>query len=356
MKSVVCSFAAVALFAAAPAHAQAVYQLTDVGMLPGCATSAPQGISQAGEVVGSCGSDQSFVGQTGWTYQGGTLAPLGKLPGGTYSGGLAANNFGVVVGDGDTGNFRPQAVLFRGGQVINIDPVSGGNAYAMGITDAGVIYGVLTSSLSGNTSSWRVVMWTEDPSHPGRFRRTQLPMPTGGSTKSTGVFAFRSSNTGFVAGYAVNDVIGQQGALWNNDAAHTLSVLYGLGGMSIAQDVNDSGFVAGYSQGPAGMRAVTWSSDALHSVSDLGVLPGDTDSWSTGVNNLGQVVGISSSAAGRQGFLYSNGQMVPLASLLDASAAGWTIDQPVAINDAGQIAGSGLVNGQRHGFVLNRIQ
>ncbi len=167
-----------------------------------------------------------------------------------------------------------------------------------------------------------------------------------------------SSNAGFAVGRATNNLIGQLGAFWNNDAAHTLTVLPTLGGTSIAQAVNNFGDAAGYSVGPAGFHAVVWGGDPAHTPVDLGALPGDDGSQANAINDAGQVVGISSnSIAGTQtAFLCAAGEMVPLASLLDASGTGWTIDQPAAINNVGQIAGSALFNGIRPAFVMTPIQ
>ncbi len=56
------------------------------------------------------------------------------------------------------------------------------------------------------------------------------------------------------------------------------------------------------------------------------------------INASGQVVGSSSTPSGGSPFLYDGTTMRDLNNLLDASGAGWTVWQPVDINDAGQIA------------------
>jgi probable HAF family extracellular repeat protein len=92
-------------------------------------------------------------------------------------------------------------------------------------------------------------------------------------------------------------------------------------------------------------------------VTDLGTL-GGFDSGASGINASGQVVGWANTASGSQGccisgdaFLYSNGIMTDLNSLLPANS-GWSLLQATAINDSGQIVGS---NGQSHAFLLNPI-
>ena len=50
----------------------------------------------------------------------------------------------------------------------------------------------------------------------------------------------------------------------------------------------------------------------LYSIADVGVLPGGTFSQANSLNNLGQVVGVSSSANGIRGFRYDAGGLVDL--------------------------------------------
>lgn len=79
-----------------------------------------------------------------------------------------------------------------------------------------------------------------------------------------------------------------------------------------------------------------------YSVTDLGVLPGDTFSSASGVNNRGEVVGVSALTYGRvyqqRAFLYTGDKMVDLGP--DAANS----DGP-GINDLGQVAGGAEVPG-----------
>ncbi len=98
--------------------------------------------------------------------------------------------------------------------------------------------------------------------------------------------------------------------------------------------------------GSAGQPA---SADPLYTITDLGTLPGTTQSIATGINASGQIAGVSYSSsngtwkalgilaplntsydAGAQSFLYSNGQMTQI----------HPVDGPAnAINDSGQAVG-----------------
>ena len=116
-----------------------------------------------------------------WPSSGGTArsTSLGKLAGGNYSQATAINSFGVVVGDGDTGNFRPQSWVTRPTGLFNFFPNNGGNTHAVGINDAGAICGYYTKSLSGYVSSWRGSIWTPDPKDPRKYRQVDLPILVG---------------------------------------------------------------------------------------------------------------------------------------------------------------------------------
>ena len=96
----------------------------------------------------------------------------------------------------------------------------------------------------------------------------------------------------------------------------------GLSGFSL--DVNDTGQVSGNMNG----HAAIWRDGV---VTDLGTLGGPT-SQALGLNDRGQVVGVSAPAAGQpsRAFLWSDGAMTDL-GLGDDSTA-------VAVNDAGQVA------------------
>jgi probable HAF family extracellular repeat protein len=110
-----------------------------------------------------------------------------------------------------------------------------------------------------------------------------------------------------------------------------------LGGESAAFGVNDSGQVVGMayvyaSSGP--WHAFLCSSSGQ--MQNLGTL-GGSYSWASGINDSGQVVGYASVSSGsNHAFLYANGQLQDLNSLI-SSASGWTLGSASAINDAGQI-------------------
>jgi probable HAF family extracellular repeat protein len=89
---------------------------------------------------------------------------------------------------------------------------------------------------------------------------------------------------------------------------------------------------------------------------DLGSLGGNYSS-AFGINNSGQVVGESYTANGfvDDAFLYSNGTMLDLNSMIPASS-GWQLTEACAINDHGWIVGAGFnPSGQDHAFLLTPV-
>jgi probable HAF family extracellular repeat protein len=333
------------------------YHVTELPSPPerGCAVTA---LNDAGVAAGSCSAGGGVI------WRDGNLVSLGLLSGGTYTQPTAINSAGVVVGDADANlRPRPQAFVTTAAGLVNIDPTNGGNARAIGVMDNGFVFGNLTKSLSGNTSSWNVMLWTPDSGHPGRYRENALPKLPGGDPKYVGVSATQSNKVGQVVGWVTNTVIGQLGGFWNNDAGHTVAALPPLpgGNHSIAWAVNDLGQAAGESNSPDSIiRAVLWQNDAAHTPVDVGMLPGDTASLAHGVNNLGQVVGISLTGtyptfSGQRAFLWQNGAIQDLASLVDPADGLWTVDSVVAINNAGQIVAIGTMNGRWASILLTPI-
>ena len=90
------------------------------------------------------------------------------------------------------------------------------------------------------------------------------------------------------------------------------------------------------------------ASPLVYRVLDLGMLPGDLDSYAYGLNNSGDVVGQSANVETHthQAFLYRNGELQDLsASLGDGESVAY------GINDRGQVAGA--MNGLRDGFLYS---
>jgi probable HAF family extracellular repeat protein len=154
----------------------------------------------------------------------------------------------------------------------------------------------------------------------------------------------------------------QRAFLWRQGRMFNLGTLGG--NRSEARAINDAGVVVGQSRttGNSGEHACRWSHGSLQ---DLGALPGRFVSRANDVNNAGQVVGDSQSVimivsvppgSSRAGaFLYTDATgIVDLNTRIDPQL-GWDLDGAAAINDAGQIVGSGRHHGRARAFLLTPV-
>jgi uncharacterized membrane protein len=367
----VCNLGAVLLVgyaSTALSEAQTRFAVTDLGVLPGSTLSAATGLSDRGDVVGACAPSPQDSNEVGFVWRNGIMTSTGKLPGGLYSEAHAINSLGVVVGDGDTGNGRPQSWATGPAGLINIFPNNGGNTHAIAINDSGAICGYYTKSLSGNASSWKAAIWTPDPKDPRKYRTTVLPILVGLDPTSPGTTAIPQgfNQSGQAAGYASNEIIGQHACFWNNDAGHSIVDLGVFPGdwSSLGLGMNDLGQVVGESHPPFSSRPVMWDNDAAHTPYALPLLPGDNYGAATAINRLGQALGRSAWAVpgtwnvGPARLVFWNGgEAFDLQNCLDpATGAGWTLITAAAINNNGQIVGLGIHNGLNRAYLLTPIR
>ena len=86
----------------------------------------------------------------------------------------------------------------------------------------------------------------------------------------------------------------------------------------------------------------------------LGTL-GGSDSNAYGINDSGEVVGSADTGTATHAFVYSDGTMVDLNSLIDPNA-GWVLTDAFAINDGGLIVGDGInPEGKDDAFLLTPV-
>ena len=313
----------------------------------------PTAINDNGDVVGYCGAGELRSFAVLW--HAGAVADLGRWQNGTFTHAWAINSLGQIVGDGDDGDLKSKALIRGAAGWIDIDNSGGSYQQAYGITDEGVIFGNFSTVGSPGTETWDPVYWTYDAAH-DRYGRNDLPKPPGALI--SGAFIFAANKFGIAVGQVASDQVGNQAGLWLDDASHSLLVLDNPPGFlsAAAFGVSADGRAAGSVYASGGSHAVLWQNDAAHTPLDLGALAGDAAAVANGVNNAGQVVGVSigSSPQGsvERGFLYQNGALVELTTLVDAADAGWTITRAVGINEAGQIIAVGTRGGAQYAIVL----
>jgi probable HAF family extracellular repeat protein len=121
---------------------------------------------------------------------------------------------------------------------------------------------------------------------------------------------------------------------------------------SVANAVNASGEVVGTSYNPAvnGGPSLAFSWTSAGGMVNLGTLPGGLqDTGATGINDNGVIVGTS----GGDAFIYENGKMTDLNTLMPANSV-WHLNDAVAIADNGDIVADGYntVTGSQDALLL----
>lgn len=310
--------------------------------------------------------------------------PPGEDPFGYQSYAYAINDHGVVVGEstsdttGSIGTTRP--VLWNGSsqaQELWDDQNFGGKG--LGVNSAGFVVGRYGSGsgfpLPGpGIPDGGGFIW-----NPTTREFMDLGDLGGSRVEATGI-----NDAGLVVGSSENFESEPRAFIWN--AASGMRDLDTLGGnFSRGTAINDLGQVVGWSALADGSeRAFLW--DAVNGMQNLGALSTGfgSESRAFAVNDLGQVVGVSHgisafiwdsingmqplSIVGLPRDINNLGQVVDHAGNLWDSENGnrrlddllvsgqdWEIWNTTAINDAGQIAGFGLFNGDRRAFVATPI-
>jgi probable HAF family extracellular repeat protein len=320
----------VAVLLVAGAGQAAADPATNLGTLPGGSGSEASAVNNAGVVVGRAFAD-GVTHAVRWDRQGritdlganaeavrvnaygevagtlldyrhaarwdadGVLVDLGTLPGGEQSWAVSLNDQGVVVGNGyyaaPNGQFLHALRWDADGQVTDLGmaTTSWSEAYAM--NGSGVVVGVATTAAGTHSARW--------DEHGAMTVLDRLP----GSTSSE---AFGVSDAGTVVGQAQTGDGTHHAVRWDRKGRITdLGTLPG-GSYSSAGSIGGGMIVGTSTLGPElyPTHAVRWNAGGI---SDLGVLPGTTDSYATRVNRWGTVIGRSGTYAAwwdRQGRIH----------------------------------------------------
>jgi len=166
---------------------------------------------------------------------------------------------------------------------------------------------------------------------PALWQGTQaqiLPVPAGDGGRVRGING--STAVGIVAAGSSQDQLSP--AEWAGGQLQLLDTL-GLPG-GYAMDINSSGTVAGVLTGPSGEQPVIWNGGVA---SKLGLPAGGTSGEVFGINNSGQVLVNAITGNVSTAWVWSNGMYTPIPSLSSSSQAGH------GINSLGQVVGSGYL-------------
>lgn len=325
-----------------PAHAflwVAGNGMRDLGVLPGFTSAAAVAISTTGQVAGSLVNQAGVSHAFSWTAAGG-MVDLGTLPGGTYSVAAGINSSGQIVGSANTSWGQTHAVLWTGaGAITDLGVLPGGDASgAAAINDAGTVVGYSSDTFNGHVGT--------------SVNQSPFIWTLAGGLKQLfpgGIGVGNAINSlGQVAGAAGN-LAGNQPFRWAQQSGLQMLAIVAGDDAGFASGINDAGDVVGGSSyspdcgagdgqiecppgihyvahallwpasggvvnlsakpgfpsegspaainaggqivGTAGVRAFLWSSAG--GFTDLGVLPGRTNSAAWAINAAGQVVGVS---------------------------------------------------------------
>lgn len=245
---------------------------------------------------------------------------LGTL-GGRESRAYAINESGEIVGTSDLATPNEyHAFHWHGGVMTDLGTLGGLRSQATDINDAGQIVGTSTVTTEPD-APWRAVIWEDGTAH-------DLGTLGGPSAMAVAI----NAHGDVVGDSTLANGLGR-GFIWQDGRMSDLGTLGGVIA-TVPTAINDRGQVVGAAFTAAGeQHAFLWERGRMV---DLGTL-GGTWSFAHDINELGQVVGVSSLEGEYEGpkraFLWQDGVMTDLGTLGGADS------MAVAINERGEIVG-----------------
>lgn len=317
-----------------------VYYIKQIGLLPGGTYSIAHGINNQGEVAGYADrpshrdpQDSSDV-AVFYSHSTGLIEiHTPNVNASEFGLGFDINDLSQVVG------YIEQDFLgaFIWSAATGVWSLHYGFCTAAAINNQGVIVG---SQMQGNDPQAACV-WDG----PRQTFRLLEPWVAPDTSEATGVndqgviVGWKQPVGGLPAAFIVYPGGGLQPVAAFQDPG---SKAYGIG---------NGGHVVGESFNAGVTRAYIWTpAGGLVYLDTLGGI----SSWANDANVTGSVVGTVIMPDGNRAFLYENGVMNDL-NIYIPPGSGWHLQDAVAINDHGQIAGNGLFNGKRMGFVLSPL-
>jgi probable HAF family extracellular repeat protein len=302
-----------------------LYTVVDLGVSPGGDNVFPEAINNTGQVVGVAANGPYGEYTTAFLYSGGATQWLNG------DGAFGINDNGMIIGGSYYSNIGHAIYWTEPGSAKQI-PTGNVSANATAVNNSGQI----VVNLSGNHAY----------SYSAGGSLNDLGMLGGTSSFGTSI-----NNKGQIVGYASTTADALHAFLYSDGFMSDIGTLGGTS--SSAEDINDKGTVVGSAKILTGQgHAFRYASGVM---TDLGTLSGLDNSYATGINADGLIVGFAMTSSGlnSHAFLYNNGVMQDLNSLIDPSA-GWNLSHATAINDNGWIVGYGLHNSVNtsHGFLL----
>jgi probable HAF family extracellular repeat protein len=297
------------------------YHVTDLGTLGGGYSEA-EGISPGGLVVGdSLAAD----GVSHLFLYDGAMHDLGAYHGTNNTYGNAVNDRRQIAAyykvPGGSGNYPYRPLFYDGTNLTDIGTLGGNYGVASGINAAGRVAG-WSYVTNGSTLCDGFLYYSNAMHALGGYYCDAVTLD--------------DSNRVVGYNYTVVNLTWEAIAFVNDGTFHYLGTLGG--GYSMSVCINPQGRIVGESTTTNSQTHAFFYDGAMH---DLGTLGGNYSSASW-INDRTNICGAATLASGDQhGFLYASGVMYDLNSLLDPASAGWDIGGAWAMNDAGQIVGTG---------------
>jgi len=308
-----------------------LYRVADLGAA-GDQSSEAVGVSSNGQVAGNVQREAS-VAAFRWN---GSRTELGTL-GGCCSGAAAVSSSGQVVGWSRTPSGAYHAFMAdSSGPARDLGTLGGDFSQAAGINDHEVVVGGSAIDTTLSTTNWHAFAWDG-----GAMRDL-------GTLGGPGSFAMDINNDGVIVGRSRATAAGPERAFVYRSGVMS-DITPPKWKESGATAVNDLGAIVGWRGALPGestyQRAFLRS--AAGSLADLGAF-GGSGSMANDINNRGDVVG---SVDGSIAFLYSKGVMRDLNAMIPLES-GWRLQAAQAINDRGQIVGTGEYGNEVRAFIL----
>jgi len=348
------------------------YHVVNLGNLSGTSSSS-NSINNLGWATGSANlSGNTTEHATIWIY--GLRFDLGTL-GGPNSDVQwpVKNDHGLIAGWSETAALDPYqeswsctafnptntptghvcvGFVWQWGVMSALPTLGGNNGFATGANNLDQIVGWAENTVRDPTCAGSQVLQFEpvlyEPHGPGKFDIQQLPTYPGDPDGAATAINDKSQIVGIsgTCDVAVGAYSAKHALLWDNGAITNLGSLGGKG-WNTPMAINNHGQIVGFSDLPGDVvagkltlnfHAFLWTKDT--GMKDLGVLPGDSVSEALGINEQGQVVGVSFPST--HAFIYENDKMTDLNTLIPE-------DSPLLllaandINDRGEITGQACV-------------
>lgn len=329
------------------AVAQPMYNIVDIGVLPGGDFSQGVYVSPNGIATGRSGLFSTSVAAFTWTQGGGLVGlPNPTTPVRNFNQGNGVNAAGIVVGTGTTTSFgaNPLPFVWQGGVATQLPLPAGqtvGRANAInsanvavgsvggGSTEFGAMYsGGVGTIIAATTSN-------------GSFLRTATGINDFGRIVGNGI---DPNNAAVNVGYVFDTSTG---------IAFAVPALPGLNG-ALNFGVSNAGHVVGSSMLNQGSGLPFIYTDATGTM-PIPLPAGTSQGSARAVNSAGMAVGTASSAFAIP-FLYDGATTYRLGDLIPAGS-GWdlltnTSSSALGISESGMIVGTGVFGGAVHAYAM----